>query len=88
MKAKRSGKNILILTTAKALWEKLDEIDKDCVFYVDVHLTESDNADGVQITKQLFELGYLNLYLATGYEADKFSDVTWIKGVVGKSPVV
>jgi len=30
----------------------------------------------------------LNLYLATGYDSDQFPHVTWIKGVVGKNPVV
>ena len=54
------------------------------IFYIDVHL--SDNENGEQVTKELFELGFKNLYLATGFEVDQFSHITWIKGVVGKSP--
>jgi hypothetical protein len=88
MKAKRNGKSILVLTSAKVLYEELSEIDYDSIFYIDVHLTESGTADGVQVSKKLYDLGCLNLYLATGYEADKFSHITWIKGVVGKTPAV
>lgn len=90
MKAKRNNKSILILTTEKLLHEQLNTIDPSSTFYIDVHLTnsDSDQGDGVQISKDLFDKGYLNLYLATGYDADKFSHVTWIKGVVGKAPVV
>jgi hypothetical protein len=51
-----------------------------------VHL--SQNESGVEISKELFNLGFKNLYLTTGYESDQFSHVTWIKGVVGKTPVV
>jgi len=40
------------------------------------------------IAKNLFELGYKNLYLATGYEPDQFSHVTWVKAIVGKDVVL
>jgi signal transduction histidine kinase len=86
MKAKQKGKSILSLASASELWAMLGELDKENVFYIDVHLSKSEN--GEQVTKKLFKLGYLNLYLATGYDSDQFPHVTWIKGVVGKNPVI
>lgn len=85
MKAKQKKKTILSLASASELWAMLSELDKENVFYIDVHLSENEN--GEQVTKELFNLGYLNLYLATGHAPDQFPHITWIKGVVGKMPV-
>jgi signal transduction histidine kinase len=86
IKAKQKGKSILSLASTSELWAIVGELDKENVFYIDVHLSKSEN--GEQVTKELFKLGYLNLYLATGYDSDQFPHVTWIKGVVGKTPVI
>lgn len=86
MRAKKNNKKILCLASYEDLKNHLNSLAKNTIFYVDVHI--SDSEDGVQVTKDLFEKGYTNLYLATGYEPEKFSHVTWIKGVVGKTPVV
>jgi signal transduction histidine kinase len=84
MRAKKSGKKIICFSTASELREKLDDLAPETLFYIDVHLSDTEN--GEQVSKELFDLGFNNLYLATGYSADKFSHLTWIKGVVGKSP--
>jgi hypothetical protein len=38
--------------------------------------------------KFLYEQGFQNLYLATGYEKDRFDDMPWIKDIVTKEPPV
>jgi signal transduction histidine kinase len=86
MRAKKSNKKILCLTSYAELKTHLKSLDRNTIFYIDVHI--SDNEDGVQVTKDLFDQGFANLYLATGYEPEKFAHVTWIKGVVGKTPIV
>jgi signal transduction histidine kinase len=86
MRAKKSNKKILCLASYAELKTHLNSLDRNTIFYIDVHI--SDNEDGVQVSKDLFDQGFTNLYLATGYEPEKFAHVTWIKGVVGKTPVV
>ncbi|MBP9681816.1 MAG: HAMP domain-containing histidine kinase [Bacteriovorax sp.] len=86
MKAKQKGKTILVFESSTELWKKVSELDHENVFYIDVHLSE--NESGVDLSKELFKMGFKNLYLATGYESDNFQHVDWIKGVVGKNPVL
>lgn len=84
VKAKKSGKKILCLSTAAELRGKLSDLTSETLFYIDVQLSDTEN--GELISKELFDLGFTNLYLATGHNSDDFSHLTWIKGVVGKSP--
>jgi signal transduction histidine kinase len=85
MKARKNNKSILCFASTIELWANLDKLDKNSIFYIDVHISEIEN--GEDISKELFKLGFLNLYLATGFEADQFAHVTWVKGVVGKNPI-
>lgn len=41
---------------------------------------------GEEISKTLYDLGFTQLYLATGYQPEKFGQLPWIKQVVGKAP--
>lgn len=82
--AKKNNKSILCLSTSNQLWEILEKLDYSCTFYIDLNLSENDN--GELVSKKLFDKGFLNLYLATGYEADQLKHITWVKGVVGKKP--
>ena len=84
IKAKSNGKKIICFSNVSELRERICEFDSEVLFYIDVNLSDSEN--GEQVSKELFDLGFSNLYLATGYSADHFSHITWIKGVVGKSP--
>jgi hypothetical protein len=86
MSAKNKGKSILCFQTKEELFAQLNEIDSNCPFYIDENL--SNGIKGEQVTKELFNLGFKNLYLATGYPADQFVHITWIKGVVGKDPLL
>jgi|GEM_PF-2142181 len=83
--AKDKSKLILCFQSREELMAKLSEVDPSCIFYIDENL--SNGVKGEQVTKELFELGYKNLFLATGYQADQFQHMTWVKGVVGKDPV-
>ncbi len=63
---------------------KQGEFSKDSPIYIDVNLGR--NISGVDVAKRVFALGFRNLYLSTGYSASDFSELTFLKGVVGKSP--
>ncbi len=84
MKAKRNRKAILCVSSISELRARLFELDSEVLFFIDVHLSDDEN--GEQFSKELFDLGFNNLYLATGYNEEHFSHLSWIKGVVGKSP--
>ena len=84
MAAKENSKSILYFSNREDLLAKLAEIDNNCPFYVDENL--GNDIKGGDVTKELFNLGFKNLYLATGYPAHKFKHITWLKAVVGKEP--
>jgi signal transduction histidine kinase len=50
--------------------------------YIDSNL--QGKIKGEEYAKVLFEKGYVNLYLSTGYDKHLFSDFYWIKAIVGK----
>ncbi len=82
MAAEIQGKSILCFDNSRELFQCLTHLELGCSFYVDVSLGNGER--GEDVAKDLFDRGFKNLYLATGYESDQFGHVTWIKGVVGK----
>jgi hypothetical protein len=52
--------------------------------YIDSNL--GNKVRGENVAKELADLGFQELYIATGYSAENFSHVTWVKGIVGKDP--
>ena len=57
-------------------------ISKQCQIYIDSDL--GDEVKGEVYAQKLYDQGYENLYLATGYDAAKFSQFKFLKGIVGK----
>lgn len=60
----------------------MNSYDKNIPIYIDSDLKEQ--APGEIFAKFLYEQGFHNLYLATGYEKGKFSHMPWIKEIVSK----
>jgi signal transduction histidine kinase len=56
--------------------------NKDIPIYIDSDLKEK--VPGEQFAKFLYDQGFHVLYLATGYESDRFGDLPWIKKIVSK----
>lgn len=81
-RAKKNKLLFLSLANTEELWSKIDTFSGDSVFYIDVNLSSHDN--GEEVSKQLYDRGFTNLYLTTGYEKQKFEHVKWVKGIVGK----
>ncbi len=62
------------------------ELDKSARIYIDFHLS---GKSGIEISKQLFEQGFANLYIATGMRECDLPSLTtmpWLKGIQGKEP--
>lgn len=58
--------------------------DPDCRIYIDSNLGKG--IKGEIESEKIFKLGFLNLYLATGYEKNSIQKPKWIKEVFSKNP--
>lgn len=65
-------------------WSKAKFANKNANFYIDSEL--GNGLKGETIALKLFELGFKNIYLTTGYDKEKFSDLSFIKSVISKAP--
>lgn len=52
--------------------------------YIDSHLGNGEK--GEEIAMGLYAQGFTNLYLTTGYAADSFKDMPFIRAIIGKHP--
>lgn len=66
------------------LQEELGQYKKSTFFYIDSHL--SDNINGQDYAKKLYDLGYHNLHLTTGYSTIDITKFYWLRSIIGKEP--
>jgi hypothetical protein len=77
----------ITISTYASFDEFLNEIsnyNKDTLIYIDSDL--GNNIKGEICAKHLFDEGFFEIHLATGYSKDMFSPMPWIKAIVGKEP--
>ncbi len=85
MSASRAGKKLLVLDGTGDIEAILREVSLQTPIYVDCNL--GNELRGETVIGRLFEKGYQELYLATGYSADEFeSTIPGLRAVVGKEP--
>lgn len=82
--AKKAGKSFLGFIAPTDFFKIIDKVPKSAFIYVDSSL--GDGIKGEEVAKQLHELGFPNLYIASGYKRDHFSHLIFLKGVQGKEP--
>ena len=90
MAAEQQNKKMIYFKSADDFLKMSSEIDKRSNIYVDANLGSDRQGQpirGEEVCLKLHHLGFVNLYLATGYEAESFAHVQHIKGVIGKDPV-
>ncbi len=61
-------------------------IPKDAKIYIDSNL--GDNIKGEIESEKIFNLGFKNLYLATGYGKEFIQKPSWIIEVLSKGPEI
>lgn len=61
-----------------------ESISKETRIYIDLNL--GNGIEGEIESEKIFQLGFLNLYFATGYEKDSIKKPIWIKEIFSKSP--
>lgn len=82
--AKKAGLNISTYSSPKEFDNEINRYQKDTLIYIDSDL--GDNVKGEQYAKYLYDCGFTNLYLATGYLPNQFDHLPWIKLIVSKDP--
>ncbi|MFZ4402869.1 MAG: sensor histidine kinase [Pseudobdellovibrionaceae bacterium] len=90
MAAEQQNKKMIYFKSADDFLKMSSEIDKRSNIYVDANLgldRQGQPIRGEEVCLKLHHLGFVNLYLATGYEAESFTHVPYIKGIIGKDPV-
>jgi hypothetical protein len=75
-------KKIVVFNNINDVNREITNFDCTTPIYIDSELGESIR--GEQYAKYLYELGFENIYLATGYHNSYFVPMYWIKEVVGK----
>ena len=84
LKAKKQNKKILSVGELSTLESNLSNIDLETPFFLDRDLGE-DLPKGEDIAKDLFEKGFKNLYLCTGYRKEDLQEFPWIKEILPKN---
>lgn len=73
---------VLSFTAPNDFIEATKSMNKDSLIFIDSSLGEG--IKGENIGKELYEKGFRNLVLTTGYPAHKFDNCFWFKEVIGK----
>ncbi len=84
MAAKAAGKQLRAFLHPDRFFEVAESISKLSPVYVDANL--GSGIKGEEIAKKVSDLGFKKVYLATGYEPEKFLACTFLSGVLGKEP--
>lgn len=82
--ASRSGKRLRSYSSAGEFLGEADAVDLSTPVYIDVDLAHGEKGDVESL--KIHELGFAEIYLATGHGAGKFAGAVHLRGVVGKEP--
>jgi anti-sigma regulatory factor (Ser/Thr protein kinase) len=84
MAAEKAGKSFRAFSTAADFLNESDAIDRGTPVYVDAELGNGVKGDAESL--RIRELGFGQIYLATGHAPEKFAGLAYLRGVVGKEP--
>lgn len=84
--AEKHGKSILVLDETDNIFKHEEVISKETTkIYLDSDLGK-EKLKGEELAAELKEKGYKNIFLATGYEKERFNHLAWLKVVSKKCP--
>ena len=84
MDAKEKNKKFLGFYRPVDFIERADEFDLNSKIFVDSNL--GNGVKGEEVSKQIYNLGFKNIYICTGYQASEFPEMPWVKDIIGKDP--
>jgi hypothetical protein len=82
--ASAAAKRVRCFSVPAEFFASASHYESHVPIYVDYHFGNGE--DGERISREIAELGFDNIYLATAYPPDFFSSMPWLKGIVGKEP--
>ncbi len=77
------GKRLRTFSTAEEFFKAAGGLDRATPVYVDANLGEG--VDGAAESRRIHEMGFGEIYLATGHEPEKFAGLAHLRGVIGKA---
>lgn len=83
--AKSKKKHIVIFNNINDFNREIDKFDRQIPIYIDSDLGLS--MSGEQYAKKIYEKGFKNIYLTTGYKPSSFRSMYWIKEIIGKDSI-
>jgi hypothetical protein len=84
LSALHKQKDIVVFNNINDVNREIANFDCATPIYIDSELGESIR--GEQYARNLYEQGFENIYLTTGYRDSSFAPMYWIKEIVGKEP--
>lgn len=84
MRAKEIDKQIAIYHSAEEFISEKNIYKMDTPIYIDSNLGE--NIKGELIAKEIYEMGFTTIYLATGYPKNNYPNIPWVIDILGKYP--
>ncbi len=84
MYCQRNNLKFIGFKSVSAFLSSCSTIDRDSKIFIDSNL--GNGVKGEFEAEKLFQKGFVNLYLATGYEKDSFLKPRWIKDIFSKNP--
>src|SRR5690606_8061220 len=83
LESKKNGIHLLTFNSGQSLLNNLSNHDKDSLFFIDHDLSEAEKGSDIAI--KLFKRGYQNIYICSGHDIEKFTNLKGIiKGSIGK----
>lgn len=82
--AENAGKQLITFESIDEFNQKLDVHDKNSIIYIDSNFGIDEK--GEEFAKILYENGFKEIYLTTGYGKNKFPNMPWIKAIISKEP--
>ena len=82
--AEESGKIINTYKNPNDFISDMHHYNKNTTIYINSEL--KSDLPGEVYAKNFYEEGFREIHLASGYQAEKFSQMPWIKSVIGKQP--
>jgi hypothetical protein len=83
--AKENKIKLMTFSSTRTFKEYQSNFSKNIKIYIDSNFGEGE-PKGEDFAKELHDKGFKHIYMATGYDAEMFSNFTFLKGVVGKEP--
>ena len=82
--ASESDKKIATYSSVEEFITVINEYTIDTIIYIDSDLDQGIR--GEIEAKKLFDLGFKEIYLATGHAPNRFKNIPYIKSIIGKEP--